>query len=105
MEESFPSKVVHAVVFIAICVVILSLGWTDPLRYRFLSVEEIQAIESAALPPPAATPIPWIAAELNGTRLDHGPRYKSGGRGQIYSLPHRKADGLEPPPDRRTTER
>ena len=104
MEESFVSKVVHAVIFIAVCTVLLSVGWNEPLRYRFLTSQEIAEIEG-----PLATPVPvvplWFASRLKGTRLDEAPRYKSGDGGSFYSLPHRKADGLEPPPDRRTTER
>lgn len=103
MEESFSSKVVHAVVFIAICAVILSLGWNEPLQFRFLSPQEIHAIENPATPAPAPTPTPWIAAERKGTRLDEAPRYKAGDGGSIYSLPYRKASGLEPPPDRKSS--
>ena len=46
----------------AILAVILFVGWKQPLRYRFMSKAEIDAIEHPATPtPPPATPRPLRA--------------------------------------------
>ena len=71
-EESFVSKVVHAVIFLAICFAILAIGWNEPLRYRFLSAREIEEIERPpATPAPEPTPS-WIEGRYGGSKLD-GP--------------------------------
>lgn len=115
MEETFLEKTIHALVFFAICAGIVFLGWREPLRYRFLSTQQIAEIENQDAPS-VQGPAGKGASSIQGStgsagsewvpkanRLSERPRYKSGeGTGQIYSLPYRPSDGLKPPPDRKT---
>lgn len=45
-------------------------GWNEPLRYRFMSRQEIAAVET----PPVAEPVnkDWMWDRAKRTRLDHG---------------------------------
>ena len=70
MEESFPAKIVHAVIFIAVCTVILSVGWNEPLRYRFMSPDQIAEAEGRTKEPAPPTPKRW---EPMRTALDRVP--------------------------------
>ena len=48
-------------IYLAIVSVILFVGWKQPLRYRFMTKRQIDAIEHPATPtPPPATPRPVI---------------------------------------------
>jgi hypothetical protein len=74
MEETFTAKLIHALVFLAICAGIILLGWNEPLRYRFMSAEEISALEQPPPPPtPPATP-PWIDTRKVPTKLNDPSR-------------------------------
>lgn len=44
-------------VYLAVIVAIVFIGWREPLRYRFLSKAEISEIEHPA-PPPTPPPAP-----------------------------------------------
>lgn len=80
LEESFFAKVIHAAIFIAICAGIVFLGWNEPLRYRFLSPQEIHAIENPPAPPaPAPTPS-WTDRRFQGSALDAPPQRAGGMR-------------------------
>ena len=81
MEESLAAKIIHAVIFIGVCTVILSIGWNEPLRYRFMSPDEIAEAEGRTeeVAPPA--PKQW---EPMGTTLDRAQGERNGGS-IIYS--------------------
>ena len=52
-------------IYLAILAVILFVGWKQPLRYRFMSRAQIDAIEHPTTPVPATpTPRPAIGAPL-----------------------------------------
>ena len=46
--------------YVALVVAILRCGWDEPLRYRFMTPQQVAATKAAALPPPTPTPTPWI---------------------------------------------
>lgn len=81
MEETFVGKIVHAVVFLAICAGITSAGWSEPLSYRFKSAAEIQLLKEAKRPPapPADVPVSSENWHRGGTALDHSPYRTSRG--------------------------
>jgi hypothetical protein len=55
-------------VFAVITLVVLFLGWRQPIRYRFMSAKEIAALEA---PPAQPTPIPsWMWDRSRATKLD-----------------------------------
>ena len=73
-------------VYALIVVAILVVGWRQPLRYRFMSPEEIFAIEHpAATPNPeaiaAARATPWMFDPRRKTMLDREPYNQNGGGG------------------------
>lgn len=80
MEESPAAKVIHLCVFLAIVGAILLIGWNEPLRYRFMSQQEIDAIERPT--PPPATPPPvrrsWLPDRVKTNPLDNRPYYPPG---------------------------
>ena len=92
MEESFVVKVIHAVVFIAICIAILFIGWNEPLRYRFMSSQEIAAIEN---PPSPGLPPPWIEGRYRGSRLDE-PSKRAGARSAPVYVEPSRGSGTQP---------
>lgn len=66
-------------VYFAVLGLILMIGWKQPLHYRFLSQEAINAIEHPATPPPAtpptgpATPSPeWMWKKDRPSPLEPG---------------------------------
>lgn len=68
MEESLLEKIVHLIVFLAICGAVLFLGWNEPLSYRFMTPQQIATVESRV-----ATPQPtpnWIHTEKRRSPLD-----------------------------------
>ena len=74
MEETLFEKLIHAMVFLALCGAIVGIGWREPLRYRFMSAEQI-AEEIDALQPPPPTPAPSptprpVVDRFNGGRLN-----------------------------------
>ena len=69
MEETVGAKIVHALAFLAICASIIYLGWDEPLRYRFMSVEDI-AEDARPAAPVAESPPEWRS---QGTALDRAP--------------------------------
>ena len=75
MKETWQEIVINAAVFLALCVVVVCVGWNEPLRYRFMSEQEIAEVER---PPatPAPTPRPsameW-RSQQSGTSLDRAP--------------------------------
>ena len=69
MDETAGAKIVHALVFLAICASIIYVGWGEPLRYRFLSVEDI-ATEAREAAPVVEPPPEW---KPQGTALDRAP--------------------------------
>ena len=50
---------------------ILIVGWRQPIRYRFMSRAEIEALER---PPSMASPTPWMWDKSRSTTLDR-PAY------------------------------
>lgn len=45
-------------IYLAIIGVVLLIGWKQPIRYRFLSKAQIEAIEHPPTPEPAGSPTP-----------------------------------------------
>jgi hypothetical protein len=71
MYESFFAKVVHAIVFLAICTAIIFVGWREPLRYRFMSADEITEEHQPVTPREVPKPVEkWRA---RGSALDRAP--------------------------------
>jgi hypothetical protein len=67
MTDRFLFWLIYPIVVIAV----LWVGWTQPLRYRFMSPQEIAAVERGEIPgqpaptpapppPPTPKPKPWI---------------------------------------------
>ena len=62
--------------YLAILGVILFVGWKEPLRYRFMSRAQIDAIEHPATPaPPPPTPRPSRLAPTPPSLVD--PNYRN----------------------------
>jgi hypothetical protein len=55
-------------------IVIVLLGWKEPLRYRFMSSQDIYELEHPAPPPIPSTPQPgdWMRESGRRTMLDRG---------------------------------
>ena len=71
MEESFFAKLVHAIVFLAICSAIIFIGWREPLRNRFMSADEITTEHQPPVTPVEVKPVEkWRPL---GTSLDRAP--------------------------------
>jgi hypothetical protein len=80
MEESLLAKVIHALLFLAVCTAITAVGWNEPLRYRFMGAQEIadtEAAQSPPPPPPRPGPREW---NLQGAALDRAPWEKKGNK-------------------------
>lgn len=80
MDETAAGRVIHLCVFLAIVGAILVVGWNEPLRYRFMSEQEIDAVEHPA--PPPATPVPerrsWLPDRVKNNPLDNRPYHPAG---------------------------
>jgi hypothetical protein len=77
MDETILEKTVHALVFLGICAAIIFIGWREPLRYRFMSPDEIAEVEGDRHPAPR----PWQpASNPSGTALDRAPYEVKGGK-------------------------
>lgn len=65
-------------VYPVIVVTVISVGWKQPLRYRFMSLQEIAALERGEIPgqpvatpaPPTPKPTPWIFEKNRGNPLE-----------------------------------
>lgn len=64
-------------VFALIVAVIIAVGWNQPLRYRFMSAEEIYAIEHPE--PPAELQPEWMRTQIKRSRLEEPAKPVSGG--------------------------
>jgi hypothetical protein len=66
--------------YVAIVVVIMMIGWDEPLRYRFMSRASIAEEEAALFPTPAPRvvqePPPWqpVGSRLGSGRLAPTPQ-------------------------------
>ena len=62
-------------------------GWNQPLQYRFMSRQEIFALEHPSTPVPTA-PGEWMWDPKRNTKLDKPPYrrngYVGGGSGSVY---------------------
>jgi len=67
--DSFIGHLVFWLVVGAIVAAILFFGWRQPLRYRFMSRQEIYALEHPATPSPGT---PWMWDPARNTKLDRG---------------------------------
>lgn len=88
-QETLAQKVVHALVFAGICAAIVVIGWNEPLRYRFLSREEIFEIENPApdFVPAPPTPGEWMKDPKRKTLLDAPSRPVRGGVNSFQTKP------------------
>ena len=69
---SLAEHIFRAFALIGVLLLILILGWNEPLRYRFMSREEIYALEN---PQQQATPVAeksWMW-DKSQRRLEQGP--------------------------------
>ena len=73
MEETAAAKVTHLCVFLAVVGAILIVGWDAPLRYCFMSRQEIDAIERPAPPPPAPGTPEWLLDRAKKNPLSRPP--------------------------------
>lgn len=67
--DSFARHLLFWACFAVLVAAILFLGWRQPLRYRFMSRQEIYALEHPATPPPGT---PWMWDPARNTKLDRG---------------------------------
>ena len=57
--------------YAVLVMLVLIVGWRQPLRYRFMTKEEIAAYEAPpSTPIPAATP--WMWDEMRANKLERG---------------------------------
>lgn len=61
-----------SIILITVCV--LAIGWSEPLRYRFMSRQEIYAEEHPMPEIASETPVPWMWDPNRRTPLDR-PSY------------------------------
>lgn len=75
MEETETpgAKVIHLCVFLAIVGAILLVGWNQPLCYRFMSQQEIDAIERPTPPPKNRS---WLPNRKTNP-LDNSPYHRT----------------------------
>lgn len=99
MEESFLGKVIHAIAFIAVCWVIITLGWKQPLSYRFMSPREIAEAEGRT--EDAASVQEPIQYRPGGTALDRAPWTIEKGRVKYSSKFDPKQSGVPTETDRK----
>ncbi|HET6407767.1 MAG TPA: hypothetical protein VFG14_07790 [Chthoniobacteraceae bacterium] len=59
------------VTYVILVAAVLAIGWHKPLRYRFMSKEEIAKLEAPVVV--KADPTPWIWDSKRATSLDRGP--------------------------------
>lgn len=50
------AKIANIAVWLLIAVSIVVFGWDEPLRYHFISEEQVKSEERSALPPPTPRP-------------------------------------------------
>jgi hypothetical protein len=69
-------------VYAILVVAVLIVGWRQPLRYRFMSKQEIAQLEAPKI---EAQPTPWMWDTKRATKLDNGPyRDRSTERRAMY---------------------
>lgn len=70
MDETFMEKLIHFLIFAAICAGVVWLGWEEPLSYRFKSESELTKLRNpeADMIRPEATP--WFDEKKWGSSLD-----------------------------------
>jgi hypothetical protein len=72
--------------FFVLAAAIVVVGWREPLRYRFMSSEEIELVKHPATPMPAESSLrpkgtPWHLNPNRKTLLDGGAYNQAGGGG------------------------
>ena len=75
MEETVLEKILHTLAFLAVCAGIVFVGWHEPLRYRFMSSQQIADEVAESQPPPPAPPV-RVGSDgwhPGGTALDRSP--------------------------------
>jgi len=78
MEDSFKFWILYIVLVTAVLVI----GWNQPLRYRFMSKDEIAAIHA---PTPAPQRGEWMwNKEDRSTMLERGAYGRRTGTGYVY---------------------
>jgi hypothetical protein len=79
MQETAFEKLIHGVVFLAICAGVIFVGWHEPLSYRFMSPRSIAELEGPVVDQAALErqkhPQNW---NPGGTSLDRAPWEKKG---------------------------
>jgi hypothetical protein len=79
------TQILQTILYLFVCAAVILVGWEQPLRYRFISSEQIAEIEappnsqSVVSHPPQ--PKSWRPM---GTALDRAP-YTTDNRGVIYT--------------------
>jgi hypothetical protein len=93
-DETLFAKLVNALVFVAICLVIVLVGWREPLRYRFMSAEDIAAEHPPPPPPPPPEPPPNVMEwHPEGNPLNRGPLQS--GPGGCHHKPRAASHGAD----------
>lgn len=64
---------------------VVQMGWDEPLRYKFMSDQQIAVAEEALKPPPPAERPKMAVWRPQGTALDRAPYRPLTGGGIIYS--------------------
>lgn len=79
------TQILQATLYFFVCAAVILVGWEQPLRYRFLSSEQIVEIEvptnDQSVVSRPAQPNSWRPM---GTSLDRAP-YQSDNQGVIYT--------------------
>jgi hypothetical protein len=58
-------SILRAIVLLMIMLIIVAVGWNEPIRYRFMSADEIFRTENPPTPPPIVhLPPPAVPAPL-----------------------------------------
>jgi hypothetical protein len=65
MPDSFKFWITYVVLVTAVLVI----GWNQPLRYRFMSKQEVAAMYASTPPPP---PGAWMWEANRSSKLDRG---------------------------------
>ena len=76
-DETIFAKFIHFTVFLAICALIVLIGWREPLSYRFMSPEQITEVAS---PPPEPLPVTPAPVQSRPSRLEERPTSTRGTR-------------------------
>jgi hypothetical protein len=72
-ETNLTAEILHAGVFLIVGAVVLLSGWNEPLRYLFMSQEEIVKEERALFVETTPENRPALEWRPGGTALDRGP--------------------------------